>query len=185
MRSAVGRSRHDRAAAVAGPPGPDPRFLAGTWQLVPGSARVTFRTRALAVVPVRGTVGLTAGSIEVDGAGHASGTLSFDPASIDTGIRLRDRHLRARDHFDVAAHPTIVFTARTARPAPSGTFEVDGDLVVRGRSTPVQVTAAVRLDGDVATVTTEVVVTRRMLGFTVPTPKSRVRVEAPFRRLSP
>lgn len=162
-------------------PGPEPRTLTGTWHLVPESSSVSFRTRAVGVVPVNGTMALTGGTAEVDADGHANGTMVFDAASIDTGMRLRDRHLRSGDYFTVAAHPTMVFTATTARPTGTGTYDVVGELVVRGRSTPMELTAEALVDDDVATVTAEVVVTRRMLGFTRPTPKSRVRVDARFR----
>jgi polyisoprenoid-binding protein YceI len=36
-------------------------------------------------------------------------SLSVDTGSLDTGIGMRDRHLRSSDFFDVERFPTIVF----------------------------------------------------------------------------
>jgi polyisoprenoid-binding protein YceI len=45
--------------------------------------------------------------IAVLGDGHI--TLTIDAASVDTGIQMRDNHLRSSDFFDVARFPTVAF----------------------------------------------------------------------------
>jgi polyisoprenoid-binding protein YceI len=59
-------------------------------------------------------------------------------ASIDTGIRLRDRHLRGADYFDAAAFPSITYRSTTAE-------WVDGEIVVYGQLQIKGVTREVRL----------------------------------------
>ena len=95
--------------------------------------------------------------------GHFSefdGTIAFDPsdptagsvrvtihaASIDTNVAARDEHLRSADFFAVSDYPTLTFESRQVRPRTSETFDVDGDLTIRGITRPV--TLAVTYLGD-------------------------------------
>ncbi len=42
----------------------------------------------------------------------AAGAAEAEPASIDTGIGIRDKHLRSADFLDVARFPTVTFESR-------------------------------------------------------------------------
>ena len=59
---------------------------------------------------VRGVFGAYDGSLKVQ-AGAATGELTIEADSLDTGNARRDRHLRSPAFFDVERHPRIVFTA--------------------------------------------------------------------------
>jgi polyisoprenoid-binding protein YceI len=72
------------------------------------------------------------------------------------------------------------------RPALSGDLEVVGSLDVHGRSTSLTLLAEVDLKGESATLSTEVVITKSMLGMKKSTPaKSWVTVHAHFDRARP
>jgi polyisoprenoid-binding protein YceI len=75
---------------------------------------------------VRGTIvyrpsDLTASSV----------TVVIPTASINTGSKHRDEHLRSSDFFDAAANPTIVFTSRSVKQSKNG-FVVTGPLTMHG-----------------------------------------------------
>jgi polyisoprenoid-binding protein YceI len=56
-------------------------------------------------------------------------------ASIDTGVKDRDDHLRSADFLDVENHPRITFESTHVEGALSeegGRFRVVGDLTIRG-----------------------------------------------------
>jgi|SRR5919108_274092 polyisoprenoid-binding protein YceI len=83
------------------------------------------------------------GSFTVGPEGRAV-ELVIDAASLDTGNRRRDEHLRSSDFFDVESHPEVRFTARDVTDAGNATLRVRGELEVAGRSVPLAFEAAVR-----------------------------------------
>jgi polyisoprenoid-binding protein YceI len=139
--------------------------LVGTWSLNRERTSVSFRTRAAWLIRAKGMLQATEGTVDVDADGRVTGEIVVDPASIDTKIKKRDDHLRSADFFDVANHPTITFTVTEVRPAPSGDLEVVGNLAVQGRSTSVTLLAEVGSVGESATLSTEIVVTKNILGM--------------------
>lgn len=53
-------------------------------------------------------------------------------ASIDTGSRIRDDHLRSADFLDVPAHPVIAYRSTGLSPAGPDRWTVHGPLTARG-----------------------------------------------------
>jgi polyisoprenoid-binding protein YceI len=158
----------------------------GTWKLNQERTSVDFRTRAAWIIRVKGTLQATSGTVDVDAGEHVNGEIVIDPTSVDTKTKKRDDHLRSADFFDIAHYPTITFTVDEVRPVPSGNLEVIGNLDVHGQSTPLTLLAEVDLEGETATLSTEVVITKSMLGMKKMTPaKSWIRVHAHFDRHRP
>lgn len=158
----------------------------GTWKLNTEHTSVSFHTRAAWVIRAKGTFQATRGDTLVDVDGCVSGEIVIDPASVDTKIRKRDDHLRSADFFDIAQYPTITFTVTEVRPARSGDPEVVGNLDVHGRSTSLTLLAHVDLEAESATLATEVVITKSMLGMKNMNPaKSWITVHAQFDRARP
>jgi len=158
----------------------------GTWKLNTQRTSVDFRTSVAWIIRARGTLKAIRGNARIGADGRVSGEIVIAPASVDTKIKKRDDHLRSADYFDVANYPTITFNVAEIRPALSGEFEVVGNLDVHGQSTPLTLLAEVDLKGDSATLSTEVVITKGMLGMKKTTPaKSWVTVLAHFDRARP
>ena len=91
-------------------------------------------------------------------------SLSIEAASIDTGIGLRDSHLRSADFFDVERFPTVTFESLRVEAA-GRRATVTGRLTLRGvvREIAVPVDVAV---SDVALVASgELVMNRRDYGL--------------------
>jgi len=73
--------------------------------------------------------------------------LTIDAASLDTNNRLRDKHLRAADFFDVENHPHVRFLSDSAT-LEGERLQVRGRLYAAGESMPIDLEATVRRVGD-------------------------------------
>ena len=106
------------------------------------------------------------GDIAVDPRDLATAriSLSIEAASIDTGIGLRDTHLRSADFFDAERFPTITFESQRVE-AEGRRATVTGRLTVRGVTREIAVPVDVAVS-DVALVASgELVVNRRDYGM--------------------
>ena len=139
--------------------------LAGTWKLDPQKTSITFQTRAMWILTVKGTAQALSGDADITPEGEAQGTLVIDAASFDTKNTKRDHHLRDADFFDAATHPTIVFEATSARPGWAG-LEVHGTLTIRGQAKPITLHAEISGSPDSATVATSIEIDRSLWGIT-------------------
>lgn len=63
---------------------------------------------------------------------------SIDASSIDTGIDLRDKHLKDEDYFDVANYPTMRYLSSKVTPLENGHLDVVGTLTIKGVSRDIQ-----------------------------------------------
>jgi polyisoprenoid-binding protein YceI len=116
----------------------------GTWDVDPAHSRVGFSIRHMGIATVRGEFDEFAGTLEVNSepaAGRASGSVSA--ASIFTNQPQRDEHLRSPDFFDVAAHPTIRFVSTAIEVVAAQTFDISGELTIRGVSRTVTLRAVI------------------------------------------
>lgn len=92
--------------------------MAGVWNIVPDRSAITFKVRNLwGLLNVKGRFTDFSGDGQLTGKGAVFGRLDIRAASLSTGIKRRDRHLRSADFFDVerfgeisvvvtAVHPT-------------------------------------------------------------------------------
>lgn len=114
------------------------------WVIDPNHSSVTFTIRHL-MSRVRGEMKIKEGWIETNGDDFRKAKVEviLDPATINTGLEMRDNHLRSADgHFDVVNYPTITFTStRVEGTDPSG-FKVVGDLTIHGVVKPVTLKAS-------------------------------------------
>jgi polyisoprenoid-binding protein YceI len=116
---------------------------AGNWALDPGETSVEFRTKAMWVLNVKGTLKAVGGKGAVDANGAASGDLIVDAATIATGNKKRDAHLKDGDFLEVSKYPNLTYEATGFRPVGDGRFKIDGTLTVRGESRPLELDATV------------------------------------------
>ncbi len=93
----------------------------------------------------------------------ATGRVVVEVASIDTGISLRDNHLRSDDFFDTERHPRAAFVATGVRPEGSG-FVVSGELTIRGLTRPLSVPVTVAVSPAAIRITGALTVNRREFG---------------------
>jgi polyisoprenoid-binding protein YceI len=107
-----------------------PAALSGRWLVDPQASHARFIARTLAgLVKTPGRFHSLSGNLVVDQA-YAAGALVIDSSSIDTGNRIRDRHLPSRDFFDVKRHPQLRYEAHSISGRAPGRARIDGQLIV-------------------------------------------------------
>ncbi|MBS4065659.1 MAG: YceI family protein [Chitinophagaceae bacterium] len=75
------------------------------------------------------------GKIIFDESNLASSSfdVTVETATINTGNNTRDKHLRGKDYFDVAAHPQIrIISTRIARSVTAGFYVLFANLTIKG-----------------------------------------------------
>jgi polyisoprenoid-binding protein YceI len=103
--------------------------------------QIGFKVRHF-VSKVGGHFGRFEGTITLDRLKpeESSVELRIEAASIDTGNPNRDKHLNSPDFFDTAKFPEITFKSTKIAAKGQDTYEVTGDLTMRGVTKPVTLT---------------------------------------------
>jgi polyisoprenoid-binding protein YceI len=128
----------------------DDRFgktISGRWRLDPRRSSVEFRVGQFwGLVTVTGRFDDYEGQLDLGAAPAIE--LTIDAASVQTGNRRRDRHLRSTDFFDAENHPRVRFRSDSVA-LQGDALKVRGRLSARGRSIPLELDAKVRqVDGE-------------------------------------
>jgi polyisoprenoid-binding protein YceI len=114
---------------------------AGAWDIDPGHADVAFIGRHFMVTKVRGRFTGVAGTIVVaEDMNDSTVDVTIDMASVESGNKTRDDHIRSAELFDVATYPTATFRSTSVEwRGTRGT--VTGDLTIHGvtRRVPLEV----------------------------------------------
>jgi polyisoprenoid-binding protein YceI len=108
--------------------------LTGTYTLDPAHTRIGFVARHAMVTKVRGAFNEFTGTAVLDGANPANSRVevTIQAASIDTRNAQRDGHLRGNDFLAMEEYPQITFVSTGVRQSGESTFEVTGDLTIKG-----------------------------------------------------
>lgn len=130
------------------------------------------------------------------GVTHAvTGNVTFDPATkkgfgrievdlsgLDTGIPLRNEHLRSAQWLDTTTYPRAIFETETVRPIGGDTYTVTGKLTLKGVTRTITVPVTVKhikqseatqkagFKGDVLQVKTAFKIRLRDYNVTIPGP---------------
>ena len=113
--------------------------LAQTWQIDTAHSRAQFTVRHLLISDIRGDFGAVTGTVDYDGTDvtKAKVQATIDVKSITTRVEKRDEHLKSDDFLDVANHPTMTFVSTSITPKGKGTYNMAGNLTIRGTTRPV------------------------------------------------
>jgi polyisoprenoid-binding protein YceI len=106
--------------------------LPGRWALDPVHSQIQFVARHMMVSKVRGFFREFSGTLliaEVPEESHVEVTIAA--ASIDTGDKTRDEHLRSPEFLDVERFPEITYRSTRVRPADGDKWDVTGLLTIR------------------------------------------------------
>jgi polyisoprenoid-binding protein YceI len=109
-----------------------------TYAIDKAHSEVTFQVRHL-LSRVRGRFSDFEGTIEYDQADptRSSVDVVIQAGSVDTNEAQRDAHLRSGDFFLADEFKTLTFKSTGIRRTGSDTFDVAGNLTIRGVSRPV------------------------------------------------
>jgi len=116
----------------------------GTWAVDPTHSRVEFQVKHLGIATVHGNFSDFEGILEIGddlASAKASGSVNVD--SVNTDAEKRDDHLRSSDFFHVDEHPRIEFQSTAMEPLDEDTFEITGDLTLRGVTREIKLTAEI------------------------------------------
>ena len=115
--------------------------IAGDYALDVTHTRIGFSARHAMVTTVRGQFDEFEGTAHIDTANPSSSSakVNIKVASISTGNADRDGHLVSADFFDVENYPEIGFVATDATRVDAATWQLAGDLTIKGVTNPVTV----------------------------------------------
>lgn len=115
--------------------------LSGTYTIDPAHSRIGFVARHAMVTKVRGAFNDFTGTVTVDGQepSRSSAEVTIEATSVDTRNADRDAHLRSNDFLQMDEYPRITFRATDIAPTGQDSFDVTGELTVKGTTKPVTV----------------------------------------------
>lgn len=109
-----------------------------TYTIDPVHSAVGFSIRHF-VSKVPGKFTKFGGTITVDRENlqNSSAEATIDVTSVNTDNQKRDAHLRSADFFEVVKFPTMTFKSTSWKKTGAETFQVTGDLTLKGVTKPV------------------------------------------------
>jgi polyisoprenoid-binding protein YceI len=130
------------------------------FRIQPEASEITFRATSR-LMNADGRFSRFSGDVVVDPAVFTNGriTLTIDAASLDTGIEMRDNHLRSSDFFDVARFPTVTFQSVRIEAAGRGAIVV-GRLTLHGVTREIAVPIDVQITNTALVASGEFIVNR-------------------------
>jgi polyisoprenoid-binding protein YceI len=116
----------------------------GTWTVDPAHSNVEFQVKHLGIATVRGAFNAFEGALEIgEDVSNAKAYGTVQVGSVDTNEEQRDAHLRSADFFDADTHPQLTFHSTAIKPIDGETFEISGDMTIRGETRPITLRAEV------------------------------------------
>lgn len=108
--------------------------LTGTYTLDPAHTTIGFVARHAMVTKVRGAFSEFEGTavLDAEDPSRSSATVTIQAASIETRNAQRDEHLRSNDFLAMDEFPQITFVSTAARQVDDSTYELTGDLTIKG-----------------------------------------------------
>jgi polyisoprenoid-binding protein YceI len=105
------------------------------WVIDPAHSEIGFIVKHLMITNVKGEFKEFDASIYTTGENFMTSEIDFwlNPASVVTGDKKRDAHLKSADFFDVENHKQISFTGNTYEQVDGdGSYTLYGDLTIKG-----------------------------------------------------
>lgn len=113
------------------PPLPEP----GHWRIDPDHTSIRFSARHIGLAEIHGRFNRFEGNLYVaEQMADSSVELTIEAAGIDSGVRMRDDHLRSADFLDVANYPYLHFTSERFVHKGGARWSVQGVLHLHGVS---------------------------------------------------
>ncbi|MFF0748728.1 YceI family protein [Streptomyces sp. NPDC004267] len=107
----------------------------GDWEIDPMHSQIGFTARHIGLARIHGRFNSFAGAVRIaERMEHSAMHVVIDAASIDTGVRMRDDHLRSGDFLDVGAYPTMEFYSERFVHKGGSRWAVTGALTLHGVS---------------------------------------------------
>jgi polyisoprenoid-binding protein YceI len=111
------------------------------WSIDQQHSGISFKVRHMMIAHIKGVFRKFDASIYITNNDFTTAEIDLwiDAASIDTGNKERDDHLRSADFFDVAKYPQISFVSSTiGKQDEKGHHVLWGELTIKGVSKAIQ-----------------------------------------------
>jgi polyisoprenoid-binding protein YceI len=142
-------------------------FAKGRWRLDPSASTAEFRVPHFwGLVTVKGHFERLDGWLELDDDQQRQMTLTIDAASLHTGIRRRDKHLRSGDFFDTDGHAEVRFRSTSVSDIADNRVRVEGELEVAGERLAMTLQPTIHQTSDRLEVDVTTTADQRELGMT-------------------
>jgi len=118
------------------------------WNIDPTHSQAEFSVRHM-FTKVRGHMVVASGTVDTDDLDPLKTVIfaRLDPATVNTGVQVRDDHLRSVDFFDIQQYPEIVFHSTVIGQTAKDHYAVTGILSMRGVNLPVTLEVRAAADG--------------------------------------
>ena len=106
---------------------------AGPWVIDPVHSSVVATARHMGIASIKARFPDLSGRIEIGRPAERSSVhAEIKAASVETGIKMRDDHLRSPDFLDVDVHPVITFASTGLRQRGVDSWTLTGELALHG-----------------------------------------------------
>jgi polyisoprenoid-binding protein YceI len=161
----------------------------GAWNVDPGRSTIGFKARSMwGLAPVNGRFTEFSGDGQITDTQTVFGRVHIKAASLDTKIRMRDKHLRSSDFLEVAKFPDISVVVTGAEAIDDDTVDLRAQLTVKGTTAPLPLRAkVVVLDDGSVRLSTQATIDRKDFGvggnlIGMVTDKATISGDVVFRR---
>src|SRR5829696_36641 len=109
----------------------------GVWNIDPGQSTIGFKAKSMwGLASVKGRFNEFGGDGQITDTQTFFGRIDIKAASLDTGIRKRDEHLRSADYFEADKFPDISVVVTSAEGIDGDTVDLRAQLTVKGTTAP-------------------------------------------------
>lgn len=121
-----------------------PALAADTYKIDTSHVFVGFTVDHLGFSTTYGRFNDVSGTIEFDEENPEASSVEvkIDPASVDTGHKERDEHVRGEDLLNTAEYPEMSFKSTSVERTGEKTGKITGDLTMHGVTKPVTLDAS-------------------------------------------
>jgi len=121
----------------------------GAWTVVPEQSSIVVKSKSLwGLLPVKVRFTEISGEGQITAPQTVSGHLDIKVASLQTGIRKRDEHLRSADFFEADKFGDISVVVTGAEKVAGDNVDLRAELTIRGVTRPLTLTTKVSPVGD-------------------------------------
>jgi polyisoprenoid-binding protein YceI len=115
--------------------------LKGTYVIDGAHSRIGFSARHAMVTKVRGDFSQFEGTAQLNGDDPAGSNVNvtIQSASFDSGVQMRDDHVKSGDFLDVETYPTLSFASTDVKVTGPDSFDVTGNLTIKDQTHPITI----------------------------------------------
>ncbi|MEY8761888.1 YceI family protein [Chryseobacterium tongliaoense] len=108
-------------------------FAQTAWAVDPMHSSVNFNIKHMGISFVQGRFDAFDGKISTPGANLDNATFSFavQTGSVNTGVEMRDKHLKSGDFFDAEKFPAMTFESTSLTKGKNNTYTLKGKLTIK------------------------------------------------------